>query len=180
VEWLSFYPTTRTLHHPTTLPLRRFLSVALSVGFPRLDVIQHRCPVQLGLSSRDLVRRGLPRDAAPARPSGRPPTLSSRRSACKPSFVSRDLSTSGGGHFSVADVAARLALRALARGAATYPRMFCPIDLAIDRRCRPGPGLSAYLVLLPVGFAMPVESPRPRCALTAPFQPCSYGSLPRI
>src|SRR5215217_7138129 len=59
---------------------------------------------------------------------------SSRRSACKPSFVSRDLSIPGGGHFSVADVAARLALRALARGAATYPRMFCPIDLAIDRR----------------------------------------------
>jgi len=27
------------------------------------------------------------------------------------------------------------------------------------------------LVLLPVGFAMPVVSPRPRCALTAPFHP---------
>jgi hypothetical protein len=39
------------------------------------------------------------------------------------------------------------------------------------RACRPGPGLSAYLVLLPVGFAMPSMSPSMRCALTAPFHP---------
>src|SRR5438552_17346840 len=32
--------------------------------------------------------------------------------------------------------------------------------------CRP------YLVLLPVGLAVPFLSPGPRCALTAPFQPC--------
>jgi hypothetical protein len=32
--------------------------------------------------------------------------------------------------------------------------------------CRP------YLVLLPVGLAKPVLLPGPRCALTAPFQPC--------
>src|SRR5437868_15267156 len=32
--------------------------------------------------------------------------------------------------------------------------------------CRP------YLVLLPVGLAMPPLLPRARCALTAPFQPC--------
>jgi hypothetical protein len=34
------------------------------------------------------------------------------------------------------------------------------------RACRP------YLVLLRVGFAMPVPLPGPRCALTAPFHPC--------
>jgi hypothetical protein len=32
--------------------------------------------------------------------------------------------------------------------------------------CRP------YLVLLPVGLAMPLLLPEARCALTAPFQPC--------
>src|SRR5262245_38200508 len=32
--------------------------------------------------------------------------------------------------------------------------------------------LSAYLVLLPVGFALPLVSPRTRCALTAPFHHC--------
>src|SRR6185437_5148687 len=29
-----------------------------------------------------------------------------------------------------------------------------------------------YLVLLPVGFAMPSPLPGPRCALAAPFHPC--------
>ena len=29
-----------------------------------------------------------------------------------------------------------------------------------------------YLVLHPVGFSLPVPSPAPRCALTAPFHPC--------
>jgi hypothetical protein len=39
--------------------------------------------------------------------------------------------------------------------------------------CRP------YLVLLPVGFAVPPASPRARCALTAPFHPCRRSeSLP--
>jgi len=32
--------------------------------------------------------------------------------------------------------------------------------------CRP------YSVLLPVGFAVPVPLPVPRCALAAPFRPC--------
>src|SRR3569832_316366 len=32
--------------------------------------------------------------------------------------------------------------------------------------CRP------YLVLLPVGLALPPQLPETRCALTAPFQPC--------
>ncbi len=37
--------------------------------------------------------------------------------------------------------------------------------------CRP------YLVLLPVGLAMPSALPPTRCALTAPFQPCSPTPL---
>jgi len=37
----------------------------------------------------------------------------------------------------------------------------------------PEPALPAYLVLLPVGFAVPFVSPRTRCALTAPFHPYS-------
>src|SRR5690348_1669108 len=32
-----------------------------------------------------------------------------------------------------------------------------------------------YLVLLPVGFAVPSPLPGPRCALTAPFHPCHAG-----
>jgi len=35
------------------------------------------------------------------------------------------------------------------------------------RVCRP------YSVLLPVGFALPSPLPATRCALTAPFHPCS-------
>jgi len=35
-----------------------------------------------------------------------------------------------------------------------------------NRHCRP------YLVLLPVGLAVPSSLPKTRCALTAPFQPC--------
>ncbi len=34
------------------------------------------------------------------------------------------------------------------------------------------PARRPYLVLLPVGFAVPVPLPRPRCALAAPFHPC--------
>ncbi len=40
---------------------------------------------------------------------------------------------------------------------------------------RSGPELSAYLALLPMGFALPPMSPPARCALTAPFHP--YGGL---
>ena len=42
----------------------------------------------------------------------------------------------------------------------------------------PGLGLSAYLVLLPVGFALPRMSPPVRCALTAPFHP--YPAVSRV
>jgi hypothetical protein len=94
----------------------------------------------------------------------------SRRSACKPNFVpARSFDRAGGGHFSVAAVASRLASAALAVVAATYPRTG-PAGRA-PSAVRPGPGLSAYLVLLPVGFAMPSTSPPTRCALTAPFHP---------
>src|SRR6185503_15026575 len=43
-----------------------------------------------------------------------------------------------------------------------------PTRTAIRKRitCRP------YLVLLPVGLAVPLPLPGTRCALTAPFQPC--------
>src|SRR5688500_3695184 len=49
-----------------------------------------------------------------------------------------------------------------------------PADVSrpFDRGRAPAPGLSAYLVLLPVGFAVPPLSPAARCALTAPFHPC--------
>lgn len=47
------------------------------------------------------------------------------------------------------------------RGAAPCP---------LARTCRP------YLVLLPVGFTMPLPLPGARCALTAPFHPY----LPRL
>ena len=44
------------------------------------------------------------------------------------------------------------------------------------RRRESAPGLlkarRPYLVLLPVGFAMPPPLPAARCALTAPFHPC--------
>src|ERR1700754_5306477 len=48
-------------------------------------------------------------------------------------------------------------------------------DLPEDRRGKaPEPVarlLSSYLVLLPVGFALPLALPSARCALTAPFHP---------
>src|SRR5689334_1401473 len=48
-----------------------------------------------------------------------------------------------------------------------------PTRTAIRKQitCRP------YLVLLPVGLAVPPLSPEARCALTAPFQPCSSSPL---
>jgi hypothetical protein len=39
-------------------------------------------------------------------------------------------------------------------------------------------GYRPYLVLLPVGFAVPVLLPGPRCALTAPFHPYRRGRSP--
>ncbi len=40
-----------------------------------------------------------------------------------------------------------------------------------------GPACRPYLVLLPVGFAVPPPSPGARCALTAPFHPCLPSPL---
>src|SRR5580693_6924468 len=45
------------------------------------------------------------------------------------------------------------------------PRATDPDDDAENITCRP------YLVLLPVGLALPLLLPGTRCALTAPFQP---------
>jgi len=46
------------------------------------------------------------------------------------------------------------------------PRATDPDGSAENAKRRP------YLVLLPVGLAVPLLLPGPRCALTAPFQPC--------
>jgi len=52
-----------------------------------------------------------------------------------------------------------------------------PEGLAHRASTRPGkPELPSYLVLLRVGFALPVALLRRRCALTAPFHP--YRALP--
>src|ERR1700726_4538376 len=56
-------------------------------------------------------------------------------------------------------------------------------DASRDRPGRQGgdaPGPKArrpYLVLLPVGFALPLPLPAARCALTAPFHPCRGFTL---
>src|SRR5690349_6920526 len=58
--------------------------------------------------------------------------------------------------------------------------MAIPLGRALLRASRDPPGRRSgkpitcrpYLVLLPVGLAVPPLSPEARCALTAPFQPC--------
>jgi len=76
----------------------------------------------------------------------------------------------GDGHSSGTPVAGRLA-----RPTRTAARK--PARPAALRReppiCRP------YMVLLPVGLAVPRPLPAARCALTAPFHPCRRRSLPR-
>src|SRR5258706_6939050 len=73
-----------------------------------------------------------------------------RQRACKPGSV---FACAKDDHSSGTSVAGRLArpTRTAARKRALY---------------RP------YLVLLPVGLAVPPSSPKARCALTAPFHPC--------
>src|ERR1700722_9987928 len=75
--------------------------------------------------------------------------------ACKPGSVP---ACAGDGHSSGTPVAGRLAR---------------PTRTTIRKRinCHP------YLVLLPVGLALPRPLPCARCALTAPFQPCSSSPL---
>src|ERR1700722_1407757 len=70
--------------------------------------------------------------------------------ACKPGSVP---ACAGDGHSSGTPVAGRLTR---------------PTRTAIRKRITCGP----YLVLLPVGLALPRPLPSARCALTAPFQPC--------
>jgi hypothetical protein len=76
-----------------------------------------------------------------------------RQTACKPGSVP---GCPGDGHSSGTSVAGRLVRPT--RAAARKP--------ASPKACRP------YLVLLPVGFAVPSALPSTRCALTAPFHPC--------
>src|SRR5438105_7401264 len=42
-----------------------------------------------------------------------------------------------------------------------------------------GDACRSYLVLLPVGFSLPLPLPAARCALTAPFHPCRPPGVPR-
>ena len=82
--------------------------------------------------------------------------------------VSRVLCSAGradDGHSSGAPVTGRLARPT--RTAARKHRL----PASAPQRPRP-PACRPYLVLLPVGFTVPFPLPGPRCALTAPFQPC--------
>ena len=71
------------------------------------------------------------------------------------------------GHSSGTPVAGRLARPTRAAGSETN----------LETALRPRPR-RPYLVLLPEGFAMPPPLPGARCALTAPFHPCSPASRP--
>jgi hypothetical protein len=78
--------------------------------------------------------------------------------ACKPGSVTAG-EPADDGHSSGTPVARRLARPTRAAGR-KQPRR------RRNASCRP------YLVLLPVGFALPRPLPAARCALTAPFHPC--------
>ena len=78
-----------------------------------------------------------------------PPKRKKREPACKPGSVE-------GNHSSRTYVAARLKQPTRRRTRAAP----CPLR-----------GVPPYLVLLQVGFAVPLLLPAPRCALTAPFHP---------
>src|SRR5437899_5374039 len=86
------------------------------------------------------------------------------QTVCKPGSVPPE---SGDGHSSGTFVAERLArpTRAAARKAR-------PAARHAETACR------SYLVLLPVGFALPPPLPAARCALTAPFHPCRPPGAP--
>ena len=71
------------------------------------------------------------------------------------------------GHSSGTPVAGRLARPTRAAGPETN----------LETVLRPPPR-RPYLVLLPEGFAMPPPLPGARCALTAPFHPCSPALRP--
>ena len=100
------------------------------------------------------------------------PSFVTHQPACKPGSVGhrRRAPTMRDGHSSGI---------ALARDLEQPTRTVSPTSLfrttslspRTVRICRP------YSVLLPVGFAVPVPLPDPRCALTAPFHPCSPSRL---
>ena len=81
-----------------------------------------------------------------------------RQTACKPGSVPP---CGGDGHSSGTSVAGRLARPT--RAATRKTRLG---DCSPDR---------SYLVLLPVGFTVPLPLPGARCALTAPFHPYPLG-----
>src|SRR5690606_10589631 len=70
------------------------------------------------------------------------------------------------GHSSGTRVAARL----------VQPTRVAGLETGLAPRARARTPGHPYLVLLPVGFALPLLSPVARCALTAPFHPCPAGS----
>ncbi len=86
------------------------------------------------------------------------------QSACKPGSVWRRCPLRDG-HSSGTAIADRLEQPTRVAGLETS---LAPQALA----CAPG---HPYLVLLPVGFAVPLLSPEARCALTAPFHPYRRG-----
>ena len=79
--------------------------------------------------------------------------------ACKPGSVQRARALLDG-HSSGTPVAKRLVQ---STRAGTSGRVL--------RHRWPGPHARPYLILLPVGFALPLLLPEARCALTAPFHP---------
>jgi len=86
------------------------------------------------------------------------PCLKKRQTACKPGSVPV---LAGGGWPFIWDARRRA------------PRATDPDGGAETRPAGPRePACHPYLVLLPVGFALPPPLPAPRCALTAPFHPC--------
>ena len=85
------------------------------------------------------------------------------QTVCKPGSVPPRV-CGGDGHSSGTFVAERLARPT--RAAARQARPAAPEIVTRDAACR------SYLVLLPVGFALPPPLPAARCALTAPFHPC--------
>ncbi len=87
------------------------------------------------------------------------PEKKKSQTACKPGSVPAG---AGDGHSSGTPVTGRLARPT--RAAARKPA--CRTSIAWEPACR------LYLVLLPVGFALPPPLPGARCALTAPFHPC--------
>src|SRR5579863_4618347 len=57
-------------------------------------------------------------------------------------------------------------------GTPVTERLARPTRMATRKRARTRRFCHPYLVLLPVGFALPLPLPVARCALTAPFHPC--------